>query len=185
MRLLAGSLRLLLHGYGSQMSTQHQPGPSSEGPASFATRCRVLFGAQGRAGGPVVQHGEGWQERHWSSRVLHRVDELTSHAAAGLIAGSAVVLWTLVGLAVGFPDWWETVLYSSSSCVTLLMVFVIQHSSTRQQLSMQRKLDELLRASPAADDRVIAVEEAPDDELEELSGQSLERRARAGQGAGG
>jgi low affinity Fe/Cu permease len=73
------------------------------------------------------------------------------------------------------------VLYSASSCVTLLMVFVIQHSSTRQQLSMQRKLDELLRALPDADDRVIAVEEAPDDELEELAGQSLERRERAGQ----
>ena len=133
----------------------------------------------------MVRHGDDWHERHWSSRVLHRVDELTSHAAAGLLAGSAVVAWTVVGLVAGFPDWWQTVLYSSSSCVTLLMVFVIQHSSTRQQLSMQRKLDELLRATPAADDHVIAVEEAADDELEELAGQSLQRRARAGHRAAG
>ena len=177
-------MRLLLLGYVSQMSTQDHAGPDRARHSNLSERCRVLFAGQGRAGGPVVQHGDSWRERHWSSRVLHRVDELTSHAVAGLLAGTSVVVWTVVGLVAGFPDWWQTVLYSSSSCVTLLMVFVIQHSSTRQQLSMQRKLDELLRASPAADDRVIAVEEAADDELEELAGKSLERRARAGHGAG-
>ncbi len=178
-------MRLLLPGYGWEMPTQDQAELEREWPSSFAARCRVLFGTEGRARGPAGQHGDSWRERHWSSRVLHRVDEVTSHAAAGLLAGTAVVAWTVVGLVYGFPEWWQTVLYSSSSCVTLLMVFVIQHSTTRQQLSMQRKLDELLRASPAADDRVIAVEEAADDELEELAGQSLERRARAGQGAAG
>lgn len=167
------------------MPTQDQTGSHGARPTNLTERCRLLFTGQGRAGGPVVQHGDSWRDRHWSSRVLHRVDELTSHAAAGLLAGTSVVLWTIVGLVTGFPDWWQTVLYSSSSCVTLLMVFVIQHSSTRQQLSMQRKLDELLRASPAANDRVIAVEEAADDELEELAGRSLERRERAGQGVGG
>jgi low affinity Fe/Cu permease len=154
---------------------------TTERLASFTTRCRVLLTGSRRPAGPVVHHGEAWQERHWGSRVLHRVDEATSHAAAGLVAGAAVVLWTAVGLVTRFPSWWQVVLYSSSSCVTLLMVFVIQHSSTRQQLSMQRKLDELLRALPGADDRVIAVEEAPDDELEELAGQSIERREKAGQ----
>jgi len=117
--------------------------------------------------------------------VLHRVDEATSHASAGLVAGAAVLAWTGVGLVTGFDSWWQTALYSASSSVTLLMVFVIQHSSTRQQLSMQRKLDELLRALPGTDGRVIAVEEAPDDELVELAGQSLERRERAGNGVEG
>ncbi|CAA9234535.1 MAG: hypothetical protein AVDCRST_MAG20-1419 [uncultured Acidimicrobiales bacterium] len=157
----------------AQLTRQH--------PESFTARCRVLLTGARRPAGPVVQHGEAWHERHWGSRVLHRVDEATSHAAAGLLAGAAVALWTAVGFVTRFPSWWQVVLYSASSCVTLLMVFVIQHSSTRQQLSMQRKLDELLRALPDADDRVIAVEEAPDDELEELAGQSLERRERAGQ----
>lgn len=163
------------------MPSQDHTELSCEQPSRFTSRCRLLFAGSGRAAGPVVQHSEAWQERHWSSRVLHRVDEYTSHAGAGLLAGAAVLTWTTVGLVAGFPDWWETVLYSTSSCVTVLMVFVIQHSSTRQQLSMQRKLDELLRASPTADDRVIAVEEAADDELEELAEQSLERRERAGQ----
>lgn len=172
---------LLLRGYAPPVVIQDDVELTRGRPMSLTARCRVLLTGSRRPAGPVVKHGEAWQERHWASRVVHRVDELTSHAAAGLLAGAAVLVWTVVGLVTGFPSWWQVVLYSASSCVTLLMVFVIQHSSTRQQLSMQRKLDELLRALPGADDRVIAVEEAPDDELEELAGQSLERRETAGQ----
>lgn len=176
---------LHLCGYVRPVATQDDVELTPERPASFTARCRARFGGTGRAAGPVAQHSEAWQERHWSSRVLHRVDEATSHAPAGLVAGAAVLAWTGVGLVTGFDSWWQTALYSASSSVTLLMVFVIQHSSTRQQLSMQRKLDELLRALPGTDGRVIAVEEAPDYELVELAGQSLERRERAGNGVEG
>lgn len=126
-----------------------------------------------------MHRGENWQDRHWSSRALHRVDELTSHAGAGLTAVAVLVLWAVIGAVTGFPDWWETVLYSVTSSVTLVVVFAIQHTQTRQQLATQRKLDELLRALPDADDRVIAVEEATDGELEALAGRNLEQRERA------
>ena len=60
-------------------------------------------------------------------------------------------------------------LYSVSTSITLVMVFAIQHTQARQQSATQRKLDELLRAQPLADNRIIAVEEAPDAELEALA----------------
>lgn len=66
-----------------------------------------------------------------------------------------------------------------SSSVTLVMVFAIQHTQTRQQSATQRKLDELLRALPAADRRLIAVEEAPDAELEALAELNLADRDQA------
>ena len=84
--------------------------------------------------------------------------------------------WLVVGLRYRFPDWWETVLYSVTSAVTLVMVFVIQHTQTRQQSATRRKLDELLRAMPAAYDGLIAVAEAPDHELEALAQLSLADR---------
>ena len=87
-----------------------------------------------------------------------------------------MLVWLVVGLISGFPGWWETVLYSVTSAVTLVMVFVIQHTQTRQQSATQRKLDELLRALPSADDRLIAVEEAPDQELEALAELNLADR---------
>lgn len=124
---------------------------------------RGLIGASGTA---LPVHGKGWEQRHWSSRAVHRLGELTAHAGAGLLAAAAVVGWVGVGLVTGFPDWWETVLYATSSSVTLVMVFAIQHTQTRQESATQRKLDELLRSQPSADDSLIAVEEAPDDELE-------------------
>src|SRR5687767_11066139 len=114
----------------------------------------------------VPSHGDGWDERHWSSRALHRLGEASAHAAAGLVAATAVLAWLAVGVATDFPDWWETVPYSTGASVTLVMVFAIQHTQTRQQSDTQRKLDELLRAQPTADDSLIAVEEAPDHELQ-------------------
>jgi low affinity Fe/Cu permease len=121
-------------------------------------------------------HGGAWEERHWSSRALHRLGEVTAHAGAGLVAALAVLVWLVVGVVAGFPGWWETVLYSSSASVTLVMVFAIQHTQTRQQSATQRKLDELLRAQPSADDSLIAVEEAPDHELEARATMNLADR---------
>jgi low affinity Fe/Cu permease len=105
--------------------------------------------------------------------------EGSSHAAAGISAAAAVIAWTIVGFAVGFNSWWQTTLYAVSSSVTLVMVFAIQHTQSRQQSATQRKLDELLRAQAAADNSLIAVEEAPDEELEALAHLNLSDRHRA------
>jgi low affinity Fe/Cu permease len=53
--------------------------------------------------------------------------------------------------------------------VTLVMLFVIQHTQSRHQLALQLKLDELIRTSPAADDQVVRIEAADVDELDERS----------------
>lgn len=118
-------------------------------------------------------------QRTWTSRALHHVGEATSHAWAGLIVALAVVTWVALGIVVRFPAWWQATLYSVSATVTLIMVFALQHTQTRQQSATQRKLDELLRAQPRADEGLMAVEEAPDEELEALAGRNLETRSRA------
>src|SRR3569833_2171970 len=80
-----------------------------------------------------------WRQRAWSSRVLHRLGQLTSHAGAGLLAGVVVIGWLIVGLAIDFPGWWEDVLYIASSLTTLIMVFAVQHTQARQAAATQRK----------------------------------------------
>ena len=137
-------------------------------------------GLIGAAPAPSLEtHGEGWEQRHWSSRALHRLGELSAHAGAGLTAAVAVLVWLGVGVAYDFPAWWQTVLYATSSSVTLVMVFAIQHTQTRQQSATQRKLDELLRAEPTADDSLIAVEEATDSELKARADLNLADRRQA------
>jgi len=105
----------------------------------------------------------------WSSHVLHRLGRWASRSVAGVIVACGVAAWCVVGLWTGFPHWWETVLYSTTASVTVVMVFAIQHTQSREQLVTQRKLDELLRAQPGADDHLIAAEVASDEELDALA----------------
>jgi low affinity iron permease len=51
------------------------------------------------------------------------------------------------------------------AALALAMVFVIQHTQARQQAATQRKLDEILQALPGADNSLLALEHASDDEL--------------------
>ena len=99
-----------------------------------------------------------------------------AHSGAGVAAAACLTVWLLVGVLAGFADWWETVLYSATSAVTLVMVFVIQHTQTRQTSALQRKLDELLRTSDRADSELISVEEAPDEDLQARADRDLEER---------
>ena len=41
------------------------------------------------------------------------------------------------------------------------MLFVLQHTQTRQHAALQLKLDEIPHALPSADDRLINLEAAP------------------------
>lgn len=111
--------------------------------------------------------------------MLHGLNEATAHSTTGLVAAAVILGWVVYGVLAGFPSWWDNVLYIASSTITLLMVFAIQHTQARQQSALQRKLDEVLRALPRADDRLIAVEEAPDGELEALATQDIADREQA------
>ena len=124
-------------------------------------------------------HAPGWEQRHWTSRVLHRVGGIAAQSGAGIVASVLVVVWAAVGLLFGFPQWWQTVLYSVTGSVTFVMVFVIQHAQERQTSGTQRKLDELIRSSTRADNTLIAVEEAPDEHLEALAHLNLADRKQA------
>jgi low affinity Fe/Cu permease len=84
--------------------------------------------------------------------------------------------WVAFGAVAGFPSYWSIVLQSITAIVTIVMLFTIQHLQARDQLVIHRKLDEMLRALPAADVRLIAAEEAPDEHLEALTEQSRQDR---------
>lgn len=70
------------------------------------------------------------------------------------------------GVAAGFPQYWPIVLQSITSIVAVIMLFAIQHIHARDQTVVHRKLDEILRSIPMADNRMIAFEEAPDEHLD-------------------
>ena len=109
------------------------------------------------------------QERHPSSRVLHAMDRSAARPTLALSVVAAVVAWVLYSALVGFPARLESIFQTIAAATTLAMVFVIQHTQARAQAASQRKLDEILRASPGADNSMITLEEAPDHELKEAT----------------
>jgi low affinity Fe/Cu permease len=132
-----------------------------------------------RASSVPSVHAAGWDQRHWSSRLLFRLGEVVSHSGAGIAATLLVLVWTGLGFVTGFPPWWETALYSVTGGVTFVMVFVIQHTQARQTAGTQRKLDELLRSSTRSDKTLIAIEEAPDEHLHALAHLNVADREHA------
>ncbi len=83
------------------------------------------------------------------------------------MAAVAVVIFGVVLALNGFPSSWQVAFASVASSVTLVMLFIIQHTQSRHQLALQLKLDELIRASPTADDQLVRIEVAPSEELDE------------------
>ncbi len=99
------------------------------------------------------------------SQLLHMIDRVSSRPTVAWTLLTADLLWVVFSAAVGFPSRLETIFQTLVSAATLALVFVIQHTQAREQLVTQRKLDEILRALPRADNSMIGLEEATDSEL--------------------
>jgi hypothetical protein len=155
------------HAYVSVLSVlsagRRLPGYSSEvpGPVDDQFRLRRLrnqrqLSPSGRRRwqlGRVSEPHRGDQvpsrrHRRWSSRQLHRLGGLASHAWAGVIAALVALAWVLDGALTGFPSYWPAILQSVTAVVTVVMLFVIQHLQARDRTVMQRKLDEILLRCP-------------------------------------
>jgi low affinity Fe/Cu permease len=103
--------------------------------------------------------------RSAGSRILSGADRWTSRPLTVMIVLTADVAWVLVSIAVGFPARSERIFQTLVAALTLAMVFVIQHTQGRQEAATQGKLDEILQALPGADNALLMLEHASEDEL--------------------
>jgi low affinity Fe/Cu permease len=104
------------------------------------------------------------------ARFARRVSVLTGTPAAFLLAVLVIVVWVITGPLAGFSNTWQLIINTGTTIVTFLMVFLIQNSQNREAQATQLKLDELIRALAQANNRVIDIEDASDEELERLRG---------------
>jgi len=118
---------------------------------------------------------------HVFNRFFSRFAQTAAHAAgtpaAFLLATASIILWAATGPAFGYGDTWQLVINTATTIITFLMVFLIQNTQNRDSMATQVKLAELIIAMKGAENRIAAVEELSEDELEQLH-KELSERAR-------
>ena len=103
-----------------------------------------------------------------TSRILYRIEHYSTLPLVGLLVIAGVIGGIVFGAALHFSQQWVAGFEVAVSAVTLAMVFAIQHTQAREQAATQRKLDELLRALPGADQSLMMLEEAPRETLNDV-----------------
>lgn len=101
-------------------------------------------------------------------RVATYASKATGSSSAFLIALAVVVIWAATGPLFGYSETWQLVINTGTTIVTFLMVFIIQKAQNKESLAVQLKLNELIAATTGASNRLVAVEDLSDEELNVL-----------------
>lgn len=123
--------------------------------------------------------------RRPASQALHGLDWLASKSWVAATVVTMDLLWVAFSARFEFPTRLETIFQTLVAAVTLAMVFVIQHTQARQQAVTQRKLDEILRALPEADNALVTLENASDQALQRVTRKHRDVREEATEAAQG
>ncbi len=117
-----------------------------------------------------------------------RMAKATAHASGRpmtfAIAFLVILVWAVTGPIFHYSDTWQLVINTGTTVVTFLMVFLIQNTQNRDATAIQIKLDELVRAVKGAHNAVVSLEDAADDELEEIKA-GYDRLAASARARGG
>ncbi|TAF47709.1 MAG: low affinity iron permease family protein [Sphingobacteriales bacterium] len=98
----------------------------------------------------------------------NKITHITGTSAAFLIAFAIILLWVITGPIFKFSDTWQLVINTGTTVITFLMVFLIQKSQNKDSKSIQLKLNELIASSEKASNRMVAIEDLTEAELDHL-----------------
>ncbi len=109
------------------------------------------------------------KECHENIKVLHAftqkfstiVCNITSNPLAFIIAFISIFLWGLFGDLYNYAVVWEKIMTG----IIFLMIFILQQAQSKDTLSLQLKLNELIAATKGASNRVLNIEDMTTAEL--------------------
>ena len=114
---------------------------------------------------------------YWSARFDHFARfgaRFTGRPLAFNAALLVILAWIITGPLFGFSDTWQIIINTTTTIVTFLMVFLIQHTQNRDTEALQIKIDELIRVIEGANNMLLDLEELEEQELFELRKQYVE-----------
>jgi low affinity Fe/Cu permease len=149
-----------------ETKTHRAPGQSSRAPRDGRTPPVKLAHPVPPITSPAVG---GYQRAHTAfDRLAGAVTRAVGTPLAFVIATSTILAWAASGPIFGFSETWQLVVNTGTTIVTFLMVFLIQQSQNKDSVAVHLKLNELLASHHQASNRVVAVEELDESELQTL-----------------
>lgn len=107
------------------------------------------------------------------------VTRLAGSPVAFGIAAITVFVWAVTGPLFHFSDGWQLVINTGTTIITFLMVFLIQQSQNKDSAAVHLKLNELLASHRAANNQLIGIEDASEDDLRRLAAAYLRLAGKA------
>jgi low affinity Fe/Cu permease len=117
-------------------------------------------------------------------RLARWCEHHVSRPVASVAAMAFVALWLIAGPLYGWSSAWQLIINTTSSVITLVMVFLIQYTQRRDTQAIQLKLDELIRVNSEARNELISLEAKPETAVEEIREAFDELREEAEEEAG-
>ncbi len=105
--------------------------------------------------------------RAWFPAFARGLAAWSGRPVAFMLAIGMVVAWVVTGPFFEYSDTWQLVINTSTTVITFLMVFLIQHTQNRDTEAMHIKLDELIRATKGAHNAILDLEQLDEEELVE------------------
>jgi len=104
----------------------------------------------------------------------------SGHPMAFGLAIGVIVTWALAGSLFHFDNTWLLVINTVATIITFLMIFLIRNAQNRESEAVQLKLDELIRATNAAHNSLLDIEELSEEDLNRIKSrfERLARKAR-------
>jgi low affinity Fe/Cu permease len=97
-----------------------------------------------------------------------RTARQTGGPSTFVFAVGVVLVWAITGPVFGFSDTWQLVINTGTTIVTFLMVFLIQNTQNRDTEALQLKIDELIRVTERARNRLINLEDLTEEQLDQV-----------------
>jgi len=101
-------------------------------------------------------------------KISSKVATLAGKAQTFLFAVFLIVTWLLTGPIFNYSNTWQLVINTTTTIITFLMVFLIQNTQNRDYKAMHLKLDELIKVTKLASNKLIEIEEDTDEEIDDL-----------------
>ena len=83
-------------------------------------------------------------------------------------ATSLILAWVAAGPFFQFHESWATAFSVVTTCITFVLLFLIQHAQNRESKAVHLKLDELIYAAKNARNELISIEHLTEEQLDRL-----------------